>query len=1101
MDTNLAKYILANSSINFNTDNPVSLQNPNHPGILSRIVDVLSRPNYAIANMFHAAAEQKNPISALFRGLEGKDKTTFSTVLKEDLGVKNPVVSGLGGAALDIALDPTSYIGTGAIKGGLTKVGGKLGITNKFAKVAAELPPKPVQELITEPITKENVVSNVANYFKQSKRSTPEANELVKQAAGVAPSAVPKPKPEVNLSPVEQDIGTELATKFKSTSKSKINLKAPDTVNPTEQLGIFSKIQKEIEALYPKNPAKQFEKSYQMLQHVENELAKSGKSLRYWDGSDFKLSDMFSELVTGKGIKFTRETLPILGRELRKVNVRFKDPDITQAIHNVRVRSALMDSDKVGEAINSVLKEKALLGTLPASDAHLNQLFKAMPALAQRHAAQIQASAAGVQAAKDLTRATLREAQTAPERALTSTSGLTRAALGSGEIKSAPAINQPLTNALIKELDIPKGKFKLPLNGDGGVVDTILGRLFSWYGQKDLRPLTEQQLLSAVNTAWLRTLSIKQIADKYPREAQLQAMRFAQGLDPVATDLGRTFRTAIENLFKGSGLSDQAWAAQTVAERAGLLMDRLNYHLARVKLPYKFTNKKIKNPITGAEQDYSKGTDWLKSWQSWDVKEPLKFFYGIQSAVEQAAHEKALFDDLAERFGSTIAGGGYHTKINHPYLHGYFFTDDIARQIPYVVRDLNEFFTSGANSKFLQTFDKIIRTWKYTVTLPNPSHHIHNLLGDTYLSWMDGVNGVKPYEYAARVLRSQKSQYEGINDIENLVAVGALDKAFGKTPDAKEVLFRNASGVPFTAEQIYIAANQHGTLPRAKILEDIMGADSTTPVGNKLKVKLEHLSETREHFARLAHFIDVVRKSKGNNIKDIFEKAAYRVRKWHPDYLTLTPFEKKFMRRIMPFYSWTRRAIPLVIESAVMNPGKTLVYPKLMQGFQDMEGIDAGRANPFPADQLFPQWIRDRGIGPVFKDPRWGARGDYGYTIVNPSNPLYDIFGQFSSPVTGFGQMLSPAIKIPVELLSDKQLFSGAPINKQNFSEYLGNQLPYFPLLQSMTGITPTGGLTGRAQKEGIVNTERLVNWLTSLGIRGTGPYIKEAQFEKGGMG
>ncbi len=93
--------------------------------------------------------------------------------------------------------------------------------------------------------------------------------------------------------------------------------------------------------------------------------------------------------------------------------------------------------------------------------------------------------------------------------------------------------------------------------------------------------------------------------------------------------------------------------------------------------------------------------------------------------------------------------------------------------------------------------------------------------------------------------------------------------------------------------------------------------------------------------------------------------------------------------------------------------------------------------------------------------------------------------------------MLSPAIKIPMELLTGKQLFNGAPVNSGNLSEYVGNQLPYFPLFQGMFGVTPTLGQTTRAAKEGNVNSERIVNWLTGLGIRGTGPYIKQSEFEQ----
>jgi hypothetical protein len=1120
VNTDVAQYILANSHINFGSPTPVALGNPNKPSLLNRLVDILSRPNYAIANTFHAAAQQHNPLSAFWRGLEGKDKTTFSKFIKEDLNNQSPVVQGVGGFIGDVALDPTTYIGAGAIKSALKTGAEKTGLAGsklgKSLSKAGELPSKPVlpPEHIPE-LTLSNPSElhtfSAANPWDAIKpkgqiglsaiKATEKEKELLSTAADVVPSAAPKPKPEVALSDYEK-VGVQetVDSVLKRTNKSKINLKDPASVNPNQQLLIWKNVYNLAKETHPKSPAKQFETAYQMLIHAEDHITSLGRQLRYWDGSDLKLSDIISELHYGKGAKTAREIMPKITADLHKAgNVRYSDPDVAQAIHNVRVRSSLLDSEPVKNAVDAVLREKNTLGTIsPSSDAHLNQIMTALPAVAKRHAIDSGASFAGGEAAKTLARDTLKITEaSSPQDAIKRTSDLIDLQLEHG-VTNVAKINTPLTNSLLKELDVSRGEFHYPLGDKGAVKQTFLGRLFAWYGQKDLRPLTEQNLLTATNSAWLRAAAIKRIADEYPREAQLQAVRYAQGIDSVPSKLGQAFRTALENLFRGSGLTPVAWKGQSVVERSGILMERLNKHLAQNKVPFKFVKGKVKNPITGEVKDYSKGLDWLNSWQSWDIKDPLQFFNKTFSAVEQASHEKALFDEIGSRFGSVVRGNGYSEIFSYPYLKGYYFTNDIAKQIPFVLRDIDTFFTTGANSPFLKAFDKISRAWKFTVTLPNPSHHIHNLLGDAYMSWMAGVRGVQPYNYAAQILRTQRNMYQELNDLEKLVAVDAIPRAMGKTPDAKDVLFTNKSGHPFTSEQIYVAANKMGILPQAHIVEDIIGGNEPLtkfqPFGGHVRAKLEHFSEVREHFARIAHFVDVVRRSRGTDFESIFKKAGYEVRKWHPDYLTLTPFEKKFMRRLMPFYSWTRKAIPLIIESVIMSPGKTLAYPKFMQAMQTMNGIEQDRGNPFPSNELFPQWIRDRGVGPIFNEPRFGARDTPpGPTIINPSNPLYDIFGQFSDPLHGFGSMLTPAIRIPVEMLTGRQVYNGAPIDKGNFSEYIGNQLPYWPLVQSFTGMTPTGEQTSRAQKEGGFNTERFINWLTSAGIRGTGPYQLQA--------
>lgn len=1120
---NLAKYVLANSNVNFGTSMPVSLEQPHHPSLIGRLFDILSRPNYAIANAVHYAHEGHNPLAGAFRGLAGTEKETFSDVLSHDLGIQNKWVAGLGGAGLDIITDPTTFIGPGAIKQGaralgLIKEGGRE--LPKIAKVAEAVEPVEKVPSILDSTSK------TPDFFRGAKAGMsvkPPVDNLIaernilQRAHDVVPNAAPKPLPDVgNLSTYEQSIA-DLVTK-----KLRIG---GGNIDPKGQLDLWKSLAKNAETIHaPKTKSAsalraassaRFDSTLRMYKAVENQLASQGHKFTYWDGSDLKLTDVIAELTQGKpaaqALATAKEFFPILEKDLSRRKGLLENADVAQAVHNVRVRSALLDAPKIHEAITKILGDGNTLAQFPASQVHIAKIVKMLPKIAEDQAAALGVSNLGTDATKSILqhmKTTVNDARLTTRQELTATKQLGKAeikrakevALHYNKIEKAHRINEELTQKLQKELEIHKDDYHAPMSDKGKVSESILGRMFAWYGQKDLRPITEQHLLAATNSAWLRYASLRKVAENFSREDQLHAIRYAQGVPGVqGSQLGLIFKANLENLFKGTGLTPAEWSDATVAGRAPLLKDRLNKHLKMVGAPWRFTGEKVKHPITGETMDFSGDANWLTSWRSWDVKDPLQFFSKVQAAVEQSVHEKAIFDEIGERFG--VDSG---RTIDHLYLQGYKFDEEVAKQIHKVIRDIDTFFSSGPSSPFLRTFDKISRAWKYTVTLPNPSHHIHNLLGDAYLSWMAGVNSVVPYNHAAQILRTQRNVYKDLSHVERMVDINAISTAMGKTPDAKDVLLRNASGKPFTAEQIYIAANQMGILPQAHVVEDIMGGSELKvskfqPFGGKVKHGLEKASELREHFARLAHFSDVVRKSKGTDYQEIFRKAGYEVRKWHPDYLTLTPFEKRFMRRIMPFYSWTRKAIPLVIESAVMNPGKTLVYPKIMQGFQTVGGIDSpGRDDPFPLNQGFPQWIRDRGIGPIFDHPALGARDTPpGDTIVNPSNPLLDIFGQFSNPVAGFGSMLTPALKIPAEILAGKQLFNNAPINAGNFSEYLGNQLPYFPLVQGMFGVTPTLGQTTRAQKEGNVNTERIVNWLTGLGIRGTGPYIKQSEFEK----
>jgi hypothetical protein len=351
-------------------------------------------------------------------------------------------------------------------------------------------------------------------------------------------------------------------------------------------------------------------------------------------------------------------------------------------------------------------------------------------------------------------------------------------------------------------------------------------------------------------------------------------------------------------------------------------------------------------------------------------------------------------------------------------------------------------------------------------------------------------------------------------DVDHLVAMGVVAKDMA-TPLPGKILFRNKSGVGFTAEQIGAVAHQKGLLEHARTIEDIIDLGQGRPLldikpfGGKVQKVARGASELQSHNARLAHFIDKVSKSRGNNLQEIFEQASRRSRKWHPTGLDMTDFEKKVFRRIIPFYSWLRKSTPLLLEGLVMNPGKAVIPSKIYQAMQTMQGIQTpGRQDPFPVDQMFPEWMRLEGLGPVGK-PGEGLLAKFtnqqppGYSMLGMGlNPLTSLIGEMQDPGRTLLTGLTPAIQIPVELASGKKLFTGEPITGPesrpgSFKQYIGEQLPVYGGLQGMLGMTPFGSETKAAAKsDGGSQKEALTNFLTGLGVRGSGPYRSQARFE-----
>jgi hypothetical protein len=201
----------------------------------------------------------------------------------------------------------------------------------------------------------------------------------------------------------------------------------------------------------------------------------------------------------------------------------------------------------------------------------------------------------------------------------------------------------------------------------------------------------------------------------------------------------------------------------------------------------------------------------------------------------------------------------------------------------------------------------------------------------------------------------------------------------------------------------------------------------------------------------------------------------------------------------MPFYSWTRKAIPLILEGIVMNPHKIMAYPKVMSAVQEQNGIDSSVSDPWPDDQLFPDWLSGNVIGPVIPPDSGFARAiarspaEVGYAMVNPTTPADQIFNDWGShPLNTAVNGLTPFAKIPAELATKTEVMTGAPI--KDWTQYADKNIP---LLSTFSRITNGALGTGLKNKETTpANTAALLNFLTGAGILDTGRYIKGGEFD-----
>ena len=533
------------------------------------------------------------------------------------------------------------------------------------------------------------------------------------------------------------------------------------------------------------------------------------------------------------------------------------------------------------------------------------------------------------------------------------------------------------------------------------------------------------------------------------------------------------------------------------------------------------------------------------SWKEWDVPDgdPLETLSKTYAAVMRGATERHIGNELMATFGSAEAKDGF-IKIRYPkdselgkFLdHDYYFPKDIVKEMALFDQTLIKMKEGPIKNddvrKFMRVFDFAQTKWKTMMTIYRPGHHVRNEIGDVWFSFMAGVTSPVPYKKALEVM----SQFQGsYKDLDIMRAIQAGDEwapnlrqgKFPKLGDPSKTIatvrLKNGTKVQLNSSQIYKAAFNNSLLRDYRSLEDIpFGADESMGIGGKVLGRLSAptggrakkvaagLSEGRDHHIRLAHFINDLEKGTYGSLEEAIKKSSEAVRKWHPDGSDLSMFEQKYMRRLIPFYSWQRKAIPLILEGMVMNPGRAMVYPKGMYELAENNGIELDSlSNPFPTDQLFPEWMRDDLYGPT-----WGEQGAYGG--LGPGIPMMDILGDYGSgesigdldPLKAVGGSTTIPVKLGLEQLLKiggnedavaVDIRTGIPIFDK--SDYLDRQLPFASYWTGVTGKSLSQPWQNKGDKDTAEqgqNPDAFFNFLTGLGKKDYSKpgYIKQAKRE-----
>lgn len=944
---------------------------------------------------------------------------------------------------------------------------GKAELSNLITKLPDDADPLTALKALNEQIatTKSPIAKNILR--KQAE----------KLQAGIKPADVlsearvtPPPFPELTIGERWIDTARSAAQSFLKNNRMK-------NINHVGQTNLYNKIVHSASKV--RKDRRQFH-VLQMLRIAEEEVLSQGRHLVDAEGLSVRLSDVAN--MSGGA----RVLTPKLVDDFRKARPSQQVEDL-KAFTTPQVASEILDPViKTGEEIAEAAQ------VLPPSRTVMmgSQLSKELGKIAEN---------AG---------ASSREANTAkkfidelfnPDRDKLYSS-ITQEARNLVRQTSTGIVNpqalHKISEATYKSLGVnPKVLGRAPTQNK--VVEGIMTKFATWWGAKDLKPFSREYIDTARNVASAFAETMTPLVRATTATQRKVAWSVATGKQlaggPEEQALADQFKYLVERLMGTHGITENA---EAVVLRSGTVLNEINDELPKA---LKLLNSKGTDKL-GRPYDYS-GGQWMHSWKEWEVTDPAESLYQLTRALQMVTRKNSMWDDAAARWGMPVKGSEFQYQVTGiDRLKGSYFPKQIADQLTNLQKQLNRDIFKTPH-KSIQLFDQVQRMWKTGVTIYSPSHHIRNLNGDVYLAALDGVVSPRPYMIATKVLHAYPTRYKELESVFNIMDPNLKEKALRARPG--NVVLTTRRGEKVTSEQLYQAAESQGLFIRAMHIEDLMGDNAPAfgtfgskfqPLGGKAYGAATRVSELRDHWVRLAHFADVIQKS-NQPLKIAIEQAGRRVKKFHPDGMDLTGFEQNVMRRVIPFYSWMRKATPLVLEGAIMRPHITMAFPKTMANIQLATGIESeGPADPFPMDQMFPEWIKEKGIGPILnpgsglgRDENWRGEAP-GYTIINPTQPFMDQISQIGKPGSTAISSLTPAARIPIELMTGRTSL-GIPLEnvEGGVPGHLAQQIPAVGIGARITGLT---------RDNEPYNAEQLLNWLTSAGITGTGPYQGQAQTE-----
>ena len=334
-------------------------------------------------------------------------------------------------------------------------------------------------------------------------------------------------------------------------------------------------------------------------------------------------------------------------------------------------------------------------------------------------------------------------------------------------------------------------------------------------------------------------------------------------------------------------------------------------------------------------------------------------------------------------------------------------------------------------------FARLGTFWKAAVTVYNiPEYFVRNALSDGWMMFFANVNP-KAFAVGGNVLADTGIYIKALRENPEFARAfsladknnkEAITKAMGLAERAtKQQGNRNAMSfaVGFTTET-GAKVNQLSSIEMLKhyytlgletnFVRTSLGAvrETVPTISRKVGDPIKVANSYGEDMRRMTMFADGLAKAEKAGIKnfdDALNFAADHTRKYLFDYSDFSNFERNVLGRIVPFYKWTRKAVPLLTEMLIFKPGKIAVMPKILEAQNTAAGAPPADGENYPwmatADAIIPTWMRLNPMAYMGDNQGEEAGEAYGTYGAIP-NPFSETFSRIVDPVIPGGETIDP---------------------------------------------------------------------------------------------